>query len=162
MIRSTKMEFVFQKCTELGVSTFTPINCERSNFHQFNQNKLNRWKKIIIEASEQSRRDIVPELFNPTSFSQAINNCNGAGIIAWENELNNGIKDVLKNLKTQKLLKNSPINVFIGPEGGFTKAEIEQSYEKEFESVSLGKRILRSETAGIVISTSIFYELDDL
>ena len=80
----------------------------------------------------------------------------------WEHPVGYILLDVLKNLKTQKLLKNSPINVFIGPEGGFTKAEIEQSYEKEFESVSLGKRILRSETAGIVISTSIFYELDDL
>ena len=162
MIRSTKMEFVFQKCTELGISTFTPIICERSNFHQFNLNKLNRWKKIIREASEQSRRNITPKLFEPTSFSSAISKCSGLGMIAWENEENNRIKDVLKKWSAEKHLKNLSINIFIGPEGGFSNEEINQSNQKEFESVSLGKHILRSETAGIVLSTSIFYEMDDL
>ena len=162
MIRSTKMEFVFQKCTELGISTFTPIICERSNFHQFNLNKLNRWKKIIREASEQSRRNITPKLFEPTSFSSAISKCSGLGMIAWENEENNRIKDVLKKWSAEKHLKNLSINIFIGPEGGFSSEEINQSNQKEFELVSLGKHILRSETAGIVLSTSIFYEMDDL
>ena len=157
-----RFEYILQKCTELGISTFTPIICERSNFHQFNLNKLNRWKKIIREASEQSRRNITPKLFEPTSFSSAISKCSGLGMIAWENEENNRIKDVLKKWSTEKHLKNLSINIFIGPEGGFSSEEINQANQKEFESVSLGKHILRSETAGIVLSTSIFYEMDDL
>ena len=138
------------------------IKSERSNFHQFNLNKLNRWEKIIREASEQSRRNITPKLFEPTTFTNAISKCSGLGMIAWENEENNRIKDVLKKWSAEKHLKNLSINIFIGPEGGFSNEEINQSNQKEFELVSLGKHILRSETAGIVLSTSIFYEMDDL
>lgn len=159
LMKRDKFEWVLQKCTEVGVSRFVPMVTQRSLVQDIDikQSKLARWQKIIQEAAEQSRRGKLPELGEPLKFDEAVNEVNTAvALIPWEEEREATIRHALED-KTQTL---ESISLFIGPEGGFAAAEIELAQQHGIKPVTLGRRILRAETAAIVATSFIMYDYE--
>jgi 16S rRNA (uracil1498-N3)-methyltransferase len=149
LLPKDKFELVLQKGTEVGVSAFVPLETKRSVVQSdYVVNKKERWQKIIQEASEQSERGLVPPLEDPLKFAQALDEAiqKGVVVLAWEREGGVDFNNVL-----QQLQEATPVSIFIGPEGGFEEGEVALAKEKGVLLVNFGKRILRSETAGIVI-----------
>ncbi|XXF65303.1 16S rRNA (uracil(1498)-N(3))-methyltransferase [Thermoanaerobacterium thermosaccharolyticum] len=160
--KSDKMDLIIQKCTEIGIKKIVPVETEFSTIKIKEKNiynKINRWKKISLESSKQSGRSIVPDVLVPVGFKDALESLNEFDLclIPYEKETNMRLKDVLK-----KNFDAKNICVFIGPEGGFSENEIMAAIEYGAIPVTLGPRILRTETAGIVTSSIILYELGDL
>lgn len=163
LIKGEKMEFVIQKGIEIGVTAIVPIITERCvvkiESDKKVKSKLERWQKIAEGAAKQSKRGIVPEIMPPMSFKEALSYAKihlEASCIPFENEHSHHIKHYLQNLSVQK------IGIFIGPEGGFTDHEIEVAEAENVSPITLGRRILRSETAGLVTLANIMYEMGDV
>jgi 16S rRNA (uracil1498-N3)-methyltransferase len=157
LLKGSNFELVLQKCTEVGVSEFVPMFCERCVAGEPDGKRLDRWKSIIIEAAEQSKRGNLPVLQNVIPFNDACNSTGGLSLIPWEDEAIQGIGDALKT--SQNAAK---VSIFVGPEGGFSSSEIEIARSRGIIPVSLGPRILRAETAGLVATTIALYELGDI
>ncbi len=146
LIKNDKFDFALQKLTELGVKRIVPYIAKRSVVKPGkNNNKLNRFNSIVREASEQCHRNIIPEVCDYASFKDLEKYKSELNLIAYEKETVS-----LKNLGNHK-----SITYIIGPEGGFEKEEYEKIVELGFDSISLGKRILRAETAAIYLSSVI-------
>ena len=162
LIKQNRFEVALQKCTELGVFAFVPFYSSRSIFQldktssSVGDNKISRWKSIIQEASEQCGRPDIPRFFDPVSYEIACKKSQDCfSIILWENEEKIKLKSVLQNLKGN----DHSINIFVGPEGGFSSDEIKLANSIGIKSASLGDLILRSETAAISAISNVFYEL---
>lgn len=147
IIKKDKMEWVFEKCTEIGVVAFVPVLSEHSVKLGVN---AERAQKIIREAAEQSRRGIVPALSDIISFPEALTQAAGQSAALNVFAHNEETLPHLKNICAQKTA--AAINIFIGPEGGFSEAELDAARANEFTLASLGRRTLRSETAAIAAS----------
>jgi len=166
--KGDKMELVIQKSTELGVSRIVPVICART-IVKLDETKAavrrTRWQRLAEEAAKQSRRAAIPEVAEPLVFDKALTELSGAvlAVMPWEEEHTRGIGDLLKTctIKTDPGTKIE-VAVFIGPEGGFSKQEAELAGSYGVFRVSLGPRIMRTETAGIVTVALILYELGDL
>ncbi len=161
--KGDKFEFILQKNTELGVSCFQPVISERSTIRldaAGARKKEERWRKIIREAAEQSGRQIIPELRPVVNWTQFFKDREpfGLRLIPWEGEKENSLKQVLNEQK--EALEN--ITVIIGSEGGFSQKEVEQAVQVGAIPVTLGPRILRTETAGLVVASAILYHFGDL
>jgi 16S rRNA (uracil1498-N3)-methyltransferase len=156
-----KFEEVLQKGTQAGICAFFPIETERTvvKTKDIREEKLQRWQKIAQEAAEQSERGIVPEVHQSKSFQQGVEQASeqGAILIAWEREENNFPSAVLP-----KLSKAKHVSLFIGPEGGFTKEEIDFAKSKGAQTISLGPRILKSETAGVILASLVLFSFGEL
>ncbi|MCL0051937.1 16S rRNA (uracil(1498)-N(3))-methyltransferase [Peptococcaceae bacterium] len=155
--KSSKMELVIQKGTELGVSCFVPLMCKRTIVkldEKSIKTKLRRWKKIAYEAAKQSRRLTVPEVLEPISLREAIEKIDEKALILmpWEGEQAVSLKDVLSEYE-----KLNRAYVIIGPEGGFETEEVELAKKHNAKIVSLGKRIMRAETAGLYVASVLVY-----
>ena len=156
------MEWIIEKGTELGVSEFTPLRLKRCVVKieaKEEEKKRTRWQKIAKSAAEQSKRNIIPiinEVQNIEKVFKMIENYDIV-LVAYELEKTNTLKNELKKITTGKELK---IAIIIGPEGGIEENEIEQMKEKGAKVVSLGERILRTETAPITMASCIMYELE--
>lgn len=164
-----KMELIIQKNTEIGVKTIVPVIMERT-IVKLNEKlafkKLERWQKIAEIAAKQSMRDKIPKIENVIKFKQIeeILKNNDKVIVAYENEENNILKTELKKIKEEikeKHLHTYNIAILIGPEGGISSKEIDVLEKYNSKIVSLGKRILRTETAGLVMASNILYELEE-
>ena len=161
--KATKMDLIIQKATELGVMGITPIITERvvikNEFKEFK--KIDRWNKIALEACKQSKRTIIPKVNEPVEFSALLGEADRYDliIVPYENKEDFGIKAMLSKLKGKKI-KN--VAIVIGPEGGFEEEEIEKLSSLGSEIVTLGPRILRTETAGFVSASLLLYELGDI
>ena len=160
--KAEKMELIIQKCTELGVNTFVPVQMERCIVKLDTKSeikKLDRWKKIAETAAKQSGRDIIPKVENIINLQKLLYSIQKYDIVllAYENEKENTLKNALNTVKGKENLK---IGVIIGPEGGIEEKEVEQLVKSGAQRITLGKRILRTETVGIVISSIITYELE--
>ncbi len=160
--KADKFEWILQKNTELGVSRFQPVFTERSNIkldQSTLERKLERWSKIIREAAEQSGRQIIPVLEPIRRWYEALAGCNnGLVLIPWEGETVLSLKQVLERQTEIPQL----VTVLIGPEGGFSLKEVEEAKEKGAIPVTLGPRILRTETAGLVVASALLYHFGDL
>ena len=161
--KSDKFEFIIEKCTEIGVKEITPVSMKRSIVKLDEKDKvkkLARWKKIAEVAAKQSKRDNILKVNNVINFQNIFEKVKDYDIllVAYEEEKENTLKSVLNKYKDRKDLK---VAVIIGPEGGIDQSEINLSKNNNFISVTLGKRILRTETAPLVISSNIIYELED-
>ncbi len=160
--KGNKMEFIFQKGTEIGMKDFYPTITNRSivKIKDINkeQSKVERWNAIVEEAAKQSKRDYIPKVENIVSFKDMIEILKDKSniIVPYEDEKVITIREGLSNLS------NEPIYIVIGPEGGFEKEEIEKLKEIGAKIVTLGPRILRTETAGIVTATIILYEVGNI
>jgi 16S rRNA (uracil1498-N3)-methyltransferase len=157
LLKGNNFELVLQKCTEVGVSEFVPIYCERCVAGEPDSKRLDRWNDIIREAAEQSKRGVLPALRNVMSFRDACNSTSGLSLIPWESEAIQGIGGVLRSNP-----KASRVSIFIGPEGGFSAGEIESAENCGIIPVSLGPRTLRAETAGLVAAAITLYEFGDM
>lgn len=157
--KGDKLDTVVQKCTELGAVKIVPFDAKRSVAKiKDAEKKRERMQKIAYEASKQSKRAFIPEILPVMSFKDAIENAKNADIciIAYEEEKSQSIKEVLMKNKSAKT-----VSIFIGPEGGFSPEEIEFAKSNGFQSVLMGPRILRTETAPLAALTAVMYELGD-
>jgi len=158
-----KFELVLRKATEIGVRAFVPLECERSLVpaSALGTGRLERWRRIIQEAAEQSGRVNVPTLLEPLSLAAALAQLDGEpALFAWEQELQRSLREALSQLA--HTLESGRLTLFVGPEGGFTGAEAASAQAAGAIIVSLGSRILRSETAGPVLAAIALYEAGDL
>ena len=163
--KAEKMELIIQKCTELGAYEFVPVDMKRCVVKlngKDESKKIARWQKIAEVASKQCGRDIIPRVANKISIKELITLIQDYDmiIVAYENEHTKFLKEVLRNQKTKNKIMN--IALIIGPEGGIDISEIELLEKANVNIVSLGNRILRTETAPIVLSSIIMYELGDI
>jgi len=148
ILKGEKMDWVIQKTTELGVKEIIPAITERSQVRE--TRKISRWRKIAEEASKQSGRSIIPMIHEPVEFSSWLMTDSTEhlnGFIFWE-EGGLPLKEAVNQMPIHPFT-NSPIHLFIGPEGGFSKDEVRLAEHRGLIAASLGKRILRSETAAI-------------
>lgn len=160
--KAKKMDFIVQKATELGVSHIIPVISERSipKIEEKADKKLSHWQKIAREASEQSGRTITPEILALTKFEDLIKTAKNykLALIPWEGEQCLILKQI--PLPDHQITRSSDILIIIGPEGGFSREEIELAKKFGIIPITLGKRILRTETAGIVLLAQLLYALD--
>lgn len=160
--KSTKMDVIIQKCTELGVSTIVPVINARSvvklSDEKDEKKKVERWQRIALEAAKQSHRGKIPKVEMPLVYEEALRKAAemDLSLIPYELEKNNKLKDMIRG----KIIHD--IGVFIGPEGGYEDAEIVAAIESGIVPVTLGPRILRTETAGSAVLSCIMYELDEM
>lgn len=148
--KGDKFELVIQKATELGVNTIVPYEAKRSIVQIESKkidSKLDRWNKIIHDASMQSKRNIQPRITKPMNLNEVLNLQADIKLIAFEEESCNDQSTLFNILN--KNLENKKIILVVGPEGGFELDEVNKFVDKGYIRVSLGKRILRSETAAI-------------
>ena len=160
--KAEKMELIIQKCTEIGAKTFVPVEMERCVVKLDNKTaskKLERWQKIAETAAKQSGRDIIPKVENIINLQKVCNLIPKYDIVilAYENEEQCTLKQALNNIAKKDGLK---IGIIIGPEGGIDSKEVELLEQAGAKTVTLGKRILRTETVGISMASVILYELD--
>jgi len=159
--KGDKMDFVVQKAVEMGVSEIIPLsmdNCVVKLDAVRAKKKTERWQKIVEEAAKQSKRDIVPKVSLPMTLKQLLTNKQDVllKIVAYEVEDRRGLRELLQ---AQENIKE--VLLLIGPEGGISKEEFALAETKGMQSVSLGKRILRTETAGLATVAAILYETGD-
>ena len=160
--KSDKLEMIIQKAVELGVSEIIPVKTKRVvvKIEEKKQaSKVNRWNAIAESAAKQSKRSIIPKVSEPMSIDNALEIVKDFGVklIPYENA--DGIDKTRKILDNMDKTKN--IAVFIGPEGGFEESEVERIKNSGFEVITLGKRILRTETAGLALLSNIMIRLED-
>ena len=172
--KADKMEMIIQKCVELGVAEIVPISCERCIVKLDDKKadaKVKRWQGIAEAAAKQSKRSVIPGITMPLSMKDALKKASGMDIKIIPYELARGMEKTaevfgkISGLNTENKAENNTerrpqIAVFIGPEGGFTEEEIKLAKECGVEPVSLGKRILRTETAGMAVLAWIDFCLE--
>ena len=161
--KASKMEYIIQKTTELGISEIVPVKLSRCVVKIDNKKdeakKLDRWQKISESAAKQSGRGIVPEVKGFMTLDEVINAAKDFDLffVPYECEEQKTLREVLlskENIKT--------VGFIIGPEGGFDKAETEKLKNAGIPTVTLGKRILRTETAGEAVLAMMMYEIGDI
>lgn len=167
--KGDKLETVIQKCTELGADRFIPFLSKRTVV-QYDDKKeakrLERWGKIAKEAAEQAHRSRVPAVDGPIGWKQLLELVKGTDLALFCYELESGL--ALRDLLAGLLIGPSPeggrprILVMVGPEGGFTEQEAQEAEAAGCKSISLGKRILRTETAAMAALACIMYEAGEM
>jgi len=176
LLKSDRFEYVLQKCTEAGIHEIVPVMSGRVQFAAGMEGdggakRLERWRKIIYAAAKQSGRGILPKLGGCIGFSGAVAACaerikaspeQRLALIPYENEEKTSLKSKLKVFKQSlnAINHNVELNVFIGPEGGYTPEEIRLCRQNVIAPVSLGPRIFRAETAGLAVLCQIMYEFE--
>lgn len=154
VLKEQKMDFILQKATELGVSEIIPVEMKRSivKINDKKEKKLERWNRIMKEASEQSMRHIVPYL-HPVTTLEAVKKLDGLKIICSTRENTNTFKNLL-----QTASKYDKLIIVVGPEGGITPSEEEELVLGGFVPVTLGPRVMRVETVPIYVLSVLNYE----
>ena len=184
---SARFEWMLEKGTELGVSTFAPVQCHRSiaGLEDAGSAKIQRWQRILQEAAEQCERAYRPELLPIRPLAHVLNDLppNAIALMAWEEEQNQSLHAALHAVhvgvelastspllastnpllaSTQPLRQPITVVLFIGPEGGLLKEEVQLAQRHGVQIVSLGVRILRAETAALAAVANVMYELETL
>lgn len=160
--KKDKMELIIQKAVELGVYEIVPVITKRTivkiEDKKKEAKKMERWQNICESAAKQSMRGIIPVVKEPMSYKEALKYAAdlNAAVIPFEHE--QGMENTRNKIKS--LPGKKSVGVFIGPEGGFEDAEISEAIEQGIAPVTLGKRILRTETAGLTILSILMYELE--
>ncbi|WP_215492472.1 RsmE family RNA methyltransferase [Fenollaria sporofastidiosus] len=155
LVKSDKMDFIIQKAIEMGVYSIVPIETKRSIVKKkdIKDKKLERYKNIAKAAAMQSKREFIPSVADAIKFDEAkeILDSFDLVLIAYEDEIEHSIKDF--EIKDKK-----NIAIIVGPEGGFDISEVDELKRCGYKSISMGKRILRAETAPIALLTMLYYE----
>ena len=160
------MELIIQKCTELGAFKFVPVEFSRSVVKLNSKDsfkKVDRWQKIAETAAKQSKRDLIPVVEQLINVKELCNQIKDYDLVllAFENEENNNLKNELLKIKETKETKEKiKIAIIIGPEGGIEEKEVSLLSDSGAKVVTLGKRILRTETAALTMASIIMYELE--
>lgn len=159
--KSDKMDFIIQKAVELGVATVIPVIMQNSVVKlepKKENHKLERWNAIAYAAAKQAKRSVVPKVLSVMSFDQALSymdqNCDKK-LVPYENARGiDGSREIIASIGP-----DSRVGILIGPEGGFSDQEIEKAL-MNMDQISLGRRILRTETAAISMITLIMYQME--
>lgn len=159
--RGDKLEFIIQKGTELGLARLVPLLTPRSVVRpdrEWEKNRAARWERVAAEAAKQCRRSVLPKIDSVHSLEQALRMIpqSALAIIPWEGEGEVWLKDLLRGERA------SEVWVFIGPEGGWEQREVELAREAGVIPVTLGPRILRTETAALTLLSILMYEWGDV
>lgn len=160
--KSDKMELIIQKAVELGAYEVIPVVTKRSVVKLDEKKaiaKIKRWNGIAESAAKQSRRSIIPQVHDVMTFKEALKYAKtlDINIIPYEN-----YKDMSETKQVMdKITASQKIGIFIGPEGGFDENEVDLAVEADVKRISLGKRILRTETAGLMIISVIMFKLEE-
>jgi 16S rRNA (uracil1498-N3)-methyltransferase len=160
--KGTKMDLIVEKCSELGLTTLVPLYTDRTVVRQAPERlagKMARWQRIAAAAARQCGRRTLLDVQSPMALGDFCVRYRSAPVklVCWEEEQRHGMRQALARLVDQ-----SPIVVLIGPEGGLTVDEVEMAREYGFATVSLGPRVLRTETAAIVLTSVVRYSLGEL
>lgn len=160
--KAGKMDLIIQKCVELGISSIHPVYSKRCVVKpERGDNKLTRYNKIAQEAAKQCGRASVPQVFPVGELKSVSLDEYDLILVAYEDEHELSIKSALKEFIKQREGEASSIALFIGPEGGFEPEEVERLLlNKNAKAVTLGSRILRTETAGMAMLAMLMYELE--
>jgi len=158
--KSDKMEFIIQKAVELGVHRIVPISTNRTivKVSSRSEKKLERWNKISEAAAKQSKRGFIPSIGKVVALEEAIKESKNfdLNIMAYELEKDNKIKGILSGFEGKS------VSIFIGPEGGFSQTEVKQATDYGIKPVTLGRRVLRTETAGLIALSITMYEKEEI
>lgn len=160
--KADKMELIIQKCVELGVYKIVPVAAKRCVVKLEDKkakSKLSRWQGIAEAAAKQSKRRLVPEIGEVMTFGEALKFVKDfeVKLIPYELAENMGkTREIMESIKP-----GQRIAVFIGPEGGFEETEIQRAMDGGVEPITLGKRILRTETAGLAVMSWLMYQLEN-
>lgn len=160
--KSTKMDLIIQKCTEMGITRVVPVMTARTvvklESEKDEAKKVARWSKIAEEAAKQSARGVVPKIEMPMSLEEALADSRKLDLVLmpYEGELEVSVKEALQDKKPKTA------GFFVGPEGGFEDYEVEKAKQNGILPVTLGSRIMRTETAGFALLTCLMYELDQM
>lgn len=159
--KADKMELIVQKAVELGVYRIIPVAAKRCVVkldERKGASKVARWQGIAEAAAKQSKRGIIPEVSGVMGFPQAVKMASDMDVRLIPYELAEGMERTRERISG--LLPGQDIAVFIGPEGGFEESEIQLALENGIEPITLGKRILRTETAGVTVLSWMMYQLE--
>jgi 16S rRNA (uracil1498-N3)-methyltransferase len=150
-----RMEWAIEKCTELGVVRIVPLIARRTEAHlaAAAAKRIERWRRIVVQAAEQSRRSLIPEVCQPLKLKDTLRLPGGTRIVLSEFESEVKLKDLLQSCN------NGEVVIAIGPEGGWTNEELSEFLEAGWISASLGSTILRAETAAIAATAIAQSEL---
>lgn len=167
--KADKMEYIIQKSVELGVYDITPVEMKRCVVklnEKDKDKKIIRWQKISEVAAKQCGRDLIPKINDIINLKKLCNLIDNYDIVlvAYENEIENTLKEQLNKIKDKVKLNNDiklKIGVIIGPEGGLEKDDVKDLKNSGAEVITLGKRILRTETVSLNVLSIIMYELEN-
>lgn len=159
--KGDKMELIIQKAVELGVHEIIPVSMNRCVVRLDEKkasSKLKRWQTIAEAAAKQSKRGIIPKIHEVLSFEQALSYADDMQVKMLPYELANGMEETKQVISS--IRPGESIAVWIGPEGGFDKQEVSKASDCGFRPISLGKRILRTETAGMTVLSILMYHME--
>lgn len=160
--KGDKMEFIIQKCVELGVARIVPVNTKRTIVKldaKKEQARIKRWSGISESAAKQSGRGRIPEVTGVKSFAEALEEAKKLNMCLIPYEL---ARDMAQTRKVLSSIKpGMSVGIFIGPEGGFEEEEVEQAEAAGARPITLGRRILRTETAGMAVLAMLVYLLEE-
>jgi len=168
LIRANRFDLVLEKGTEIGVSRFAPVVNARSQVQldEPSAARADRWQRLVVEAAEQSGRGRLPVVEAPLPFEEAVRQARGLRLLPWEGPVQGSSKaERLRGLGAYlRGLTERPqtVSLFIGPEGGFDPEEVRLASSEGLTLVTLGPRILRSETAGIVAAVLVMDALGEM
>ena len=161
--KKDKMELIIQKAVELGAYAVVPVETRRCVVKldaKKAQKKVTRWQQISESAAKQSKRMLIPEVKNVMSWKEALAFAKGLDVILIPYELAQGMKETREILSA--IQPGQSVGIFIGPEGGFEEEEVRDAMEAGGKPVTLGKRILRTETAGMTMLSILMYTLESV
>jgi 16S rRNA (uracil1498-N3)-methyltransferase len=157
LIRANRFDWVLEKATEIGVSRFVPVIATRVQLQlEEGAARAERWRRLIIEAAEQCERGKLPAIDPPVSFEEAVRKAPGLKLMPWEDEREARLGEHLRSLSERP----RTVSIFIGPEGGYESSEVELARESGATLVTLGRQVMRAETAAIIACGIILHELD--
>ena len=160
--KSDKMEWIIQKAVELGVHQVIPVATKRAVVRLEGKkevNKQRRWQAISESAAKQSKRMLIPNVHQVLSFKEALKYAESMDIRLIPYELAKGMQETKEILAA--IEQGQSIGIFIGPEGGFEEKEVEAAISEGAKPITLGKRILRTETAGLAILSVLMFQLEN-
>lgn len=160
--KADKMELIIQKAVELGAFEIVPVSCSRSVVkldEKKADNKIKRWQTIAESAAKQSKRSIIPSIHEVMSYKEALGYARELEVRLMPYENAKGVAETRRILA--QLEPGQSIGILVGPEGGFAPEEVELAGEEGFVPISLGKRILRTETAGFTMLSALMLQLEE-
>lgn len=160
--KADKMELIIQKAVELGAYEIIPVETKRCVVKLDGKKaakKVERWQQIAESAAKQSKRMLIPKIHEVMSFQDALKLAEELDIRLIPYELAKGMKETKEILN--QIRPGQSVGIFIGPEGGFEENEISQALEKGAQAITLGRRILRTETAGLAILSVLMFQLEN-
>ncbi|MEI3524735.1 MAG: 16S rRNA (uracil(1498)-N(3))-methyltransferase [Eubacteriales bacterium] len=160
--KSDKMDLIVQKCVELGVDRIVPVSTKRAVVKldaKKEQTRLKRWNTISESAAKQSGRGVIPEVSGVMSFGKALEEAKKLDVLLIPYERAERIAETRRVMG--EIRPGQSVGIFIGPEGGFEESEVEEAVAAGAKAITLGKRILRTETAGLAVMAMLSYLLEE-